>query len=401
MKKIILFSSLLSVLSFTTKAQVIINDNFDTYSQGWNFYTSNCPVQYIGEIDSTTSVTGKSFKITKTDCNGTCIPNIQIEMGYKKSFSIPSHSTKLAFSVSCRANSTSTQSVVTSAVLRIYDERNNVYIANDLFMIAGGTTESGWINYSNNFTLPCPGTDSISVYLYSFDAWNGGYCRSTWFDNPYLEVTETNGGTLPIGSQTLTICNGESITVGGNTHSTPGVYTDTISSAAYTGCDSSVTTTLIVNSVNVGTSVSGNTINAAATGAIYQWIDCATGDSISGETNQNFTAITNGDYAVIVEQNSCIDTSACVSIIVTSMNNIDKNELSVFPNPASDKLYINYSSKITSQIDIMDVTGKKIISLMQNHSSAEINISNLEQGVYFIQITSTDNNRITKRFIKN
>lgn len=119
MKKIILFSSLLSVLSFTTKAQVIINDNFDTYSQGWNFYTSNCPVQYIGEIDSTTSVTGKSFKITKTDCNGTCIPNIQIEMGYKKSFAIPSHSTKLAFSVSCRANSTSTQSVVTSAILRI------------------------------------------------------------------------------------------------------------------------------------------------------------------------------------------------------------------------------------------------------------------------------------------
>ncbi|MBN8695161.1 MAG: T9SS type A sorting domain-containing protein [Bacteroidetes bacterium] len=400
MKKIILFSCLLSVLSFITKAQVIINDNFDTFSQGWNFYTSNCPVQYIGEIDSTTSVTGKSFKITKTDCNGTCIPNIQIEMGYKKNFSIPSHSTKLAFSVSCRANSTSTQSVVTSAVLRIYDERNNVFIANDIFMIAGGTTESGWINYSNNFTLPCPGTDSISVYLFSFDAWNGGYCRSTWFDDPYLEVTETNGGTLPIGSQTLTICNGESITVGGNTHSTPGVYTDTISSAAYTGCDSSVTTTLIVNSVNVGTFVSGNTITATATGATYQWIDCTTGDSINGETNQNFTATTNGDYAVIVEQNGCIDTSNCVSIIVTNIGEWEEIHFEIFPNPATDKLFVKYNSKGSRLINILDITGRAIYSGQYDDDFSEIEISKFVAGIYFIRITDSNSHNSIKKFIK-
>lgn len=400
MKKTTLISCLLGLLSYSIKSQVIINDNFDTYSQGWNFYTSNCPVQYIGEIDSTTSVTGKSFKITKTDCNGTCIPSIQIEMGYKKSFTIPSHSTKLSFSVSCRANSTSTQSVVTSAVLRIYDERNNVYIANDIFMIAGGTTESGWINYSNDFTLPCPGTDSISVYLYSYDAWNGGYCRSTWFDDPYLEVTETNGGIIPNGSQAITICSGDSITVGNNTHHLAGTYTDTLSNAAYTGCDSSVTTTLTVNAVNIGTGTSGNTISASATGAIYQWIDCTTGDSLAGETAQSFTANTNGDYAVIIEQNGCIDTSNCVSMIVTGIDHLKEIYFEIYPNPATDKLFVNYELKGSHQINILDVTGRVIYSGMYEDHFSEIDISKLFAGIYFIRITNKNNQSSMQKFIK-
>ena len=58
-----------------------------------------------------------------------------------------------------------------------------------------------------------------------------------------------------------------------------------------------------------------------------------------GETNQNFTATTNGDYAVIVTKNSCSDTSACTSIIVTDVNEstsvFERHEL--FPNPTKRK----------------------------------------------------------------
>ncbi|MCC5402517.1 hypothetical protein, partial [Staphylococcus aureus] len=53
-----------------------------------------------------------------------------------------------------------------------------------------------------------------------------------------------------IGSQTLTICAGASITVGGSTYSNSGVFTDIIT--ATDGCDSTVTTTLTVNAPITG-----------------------------------------------------------------------------------------------------------------------------------------------------
>jgi len=45
-------------------------------------------------------------------------------------------------------------------------------------------------------------------------------------------------------SQSLTLCNGQTITVGTNTYTTTGIYTDLF--VASNGCDSSVTTNLTV-----------------------------------------------------------------------------------------------------------------------------------------------------------
>ena len=76
----------------------------------------------------------------------------------------------------------------------------------------------------------------------------------------------------------------------------------------------------------------------------------------------------------------------------------DKKELSVFPNPANDRLYINNNSdsnKIT--FSIIDLLGKTIIS--ERMDADYIDISRLESGVYFIQL-STENKVSTAKFIK-
>jgi hypothetical protein len=68
--------------------------------------------------------------------------------------------------------------------------------------------------------------------------------------------------------------------------------------------------------VNLGVTQSGFTLTANQAGASYQWIDCANGDTaITGATSQSYVAILNGDYAVQVSLNSCIDTSSCINIL--------------------------------------------------------------------------------------
>ena len=82
---------------------------------------------------------------------------------------------------------------------------------------------------------------------------------------------------------------------------------------------------------------------------------------IVGETNQSFTASTDGNYAVMVTQNGCSDTSGCYNITITG---IPENSLSdairFYPNPVTDNLQIQTTLQIKS-IDVSDITGRLLI----------------------------------------
>jgi hypothetical protein len=81
-------------------------------------------------------------------------------------------------------------------------------------------------------------------------------------------------------AQTLTVCAGQTVTVGASTYNASGTYTDTLN--AVNGCDSVVTTNLTVKApVNIATTLSGTTITASAAPATYQWINCASNTTIA------------------------------------------------------------------------------------------------------------------------
>ena len=94
---------------------------------------------------------------------------------------------------------------------------------------------------------------------------------------------------------------------------------------------------------DVSTHLNGFNISANQTEAVYQWLDCNNGLSpISSATNQNYTATINGNYAVIVSMNGCSDTSACVNLNSTGINEIVNNngQLLIFPNPGNGALTV-------------------------------------------------------------
>lgn len=171
-------------------------------------------------------------------------------------------------------------------------------------------------------------------------------------------------------------------------------YNNSNNSATYNltnsgGCDSIVTLDLTITSVNNSVSQNGNSLTAAVAGAAYQWLDCDSNFSpLPGATNQGYSAIANGIYAVEITQNGCVDTSACYSVTTVNIDeNNFTNAISIFPNPTNTSVSIDLGSKYESvAVSVFDINGKKI------HSEAHSDCQQFKlecahsPGVYFLTI---------------
>lgn len=72
----------------------------------------------------------------------------------------------------------------------------------------------------------------------------------------------------------------------------------------------------------------------------------------------------------------------------------------VYPNPVLDALYFKgLSSGESYQIQLFDAAGKEVMRQLLNHATAQIEVSDLRQGLYFYQLKS-DQGWHTGRFVK-
>ena len=82
---------------------------------------------------------------------------------------------------------------------------------------------------------------------------------------------------------------------------------------------------------------------------------------------------------------------------------IDEKEITLYPNPISQYLQYelpeNYLGK-TVLFEVVDVQGRKLKSIKQNSLSGEIDLSNLNSGLYFVKII-TNNKILIKTIFKN
>src|SRR5690606_5454649 len=155
------------------------------------------------------------------------------------------------------------------------------------------------------------------------------------------------------------------------------------------GCDSIRNLNLEVTQVDTSVVQNGIELTAQANLATFQWLDCNNGFSpIEGATENVFTPTENGSYAVIVIQDGCQDTSACHSITSVGLVKVDPNSigLSVYPNPTTGIVHINYNSTSynTLSISCFDMLGKLVYT-------GDIDISDSFQipgtfGIYQVQV---------------
>jgi len=75
------------------------------------------------------------------------------------------------------------------------------------------------------------------------------------------------------------------------------------------------------------------------------------------------------------------------------------NKLDFFPNPIKEYLYFEIPDKIVRQIEIYNLLGQ--LEMRINSSEQKVHLSDLNAGLYYINITTIDNLKYSAKFVKN
>ncbi|MDA7803305.1 T9SS type A sorting domain-containing protein [Crocinitomix sp.] len=127
-------------------------------------------------------------------------------------------------------------------------------------------------------------------------------------------------------------------------------------------------------------------------GITYQWIDCKGSSAIDGATLQTYGATINGNYAVIINENGCVDTSECIAITDIGLNILENpiQEIKIYPNPSSGLVYIQSENEEIASIKLYNSLGQLVMSINPTSSYAELNLKNFERGIYLVVIETAE-----------
>jgi hypothetical protein len=280
-----------------------------------------------------------------------------------KQFSVPILSYSLVNSIICEGENLeySYNGSAVDSLIWTFTDGVNTYMSTSL---------SGLI------LAPLPGNYDISVEGFS----NGGIAYVENFSNSF-SVGSTNFVTL-----NETTCDASIV----------GTVIQNLTN--YLGCDSTVTTITTLDVINATINGNANVLTASPSGLMYQWIDCTNNDEVViGETNENFTTDIDGNYAVIVYDGNCLDTSSCHAISELDINN-DHANFNLYPNPTNGNVTLEFLNVVDQiSLTLTNDLGQIVKEVkVENTNFIVIEMSNLSKGIYFLQIMNTDEARIVK-----
>ncbi|MBN2669386.1 MAG: T9SS type A sorting domain-containing protein [Bacteroidales bacterium] len=167
-------------------------------------------------------------------------------------------------------------------------------------------------------------------------------------------------------------------------------------------CSNSDTINISINSLPVVNLGNDTTICSGAS----LLLDAGTFDNYLWNDNSfgaTLIVTETGIYSVeVTDANACTN-SDTINVIVDICAGIAENGLAysmhVFPNPANDYINIVSENTIIKTIQVVSISGKIYKQLNVSDSNININIENLEKGVYFLKIETSDSFNILK-FVK-
>jgi len=90
--------------------------------------------------------------------------------------------------------------------------------------------------------------------------------------------------------------------------------------------------------------------------------------------------------------------SIMVSELTTAVHELDGIELSIFPNPTTDRVYIQSTATFEGRLQVTDYTGRQI-ELRDIQGSEQVDLSSQASGIYFITI-QTDKGNVVEKVVK-
>ncbi|MFD0988717.1 T9SS type A sorting domain-containing protein, partial [Mariniflexile jejuense] len=247
-------------------------------------------------------------------------------------------------------------------------------------------TDSNGCSTSQSFTLTQPASSvSATISSQTNVTCNGG-------TDGILAVTAT-GGIAP-----YTYLWSNSATTATITGIIAGTYSVTVTDA--NGC-SSITSATITEPTAMDSTVNQNAavLTANQTGVLYQWYKCPN-ILLNNETNQSFTATTNGDYKVVITNASCVVESVCITVSSLSNDTFDnKLKFTMYPNPSNGNIYVK--SILGGDFQIINQLGQTVKTFKANiNAETIIYVGDLSEGVYYIKARNKINASSKKLIIK-
>ena len=95
------------------------------------------------------------------------------------------------------------------------------------------------------------------------------------------------------------------------------------------------------------------------------------------------------------DENAIIDDGSCEQLGINEL--IER--ISIYPNPASDYIRINYGEVEVTSIKIIDITGRNVLTNSLNNKINKIYLNGLESGTYFMKFNSINGNHVIKTLI--
>jgi hypothetical protein len=170
-----------------------------------------------------------------------------------------------------------------------------------------------------------------------------------------------------------------------------GTYYDSLSSTS--GCDSVLILNLSLDSLDLNLNVSSTDLCARQQGASYQWYQCDTGFvALPGEVNRCLTPSIDGNYAVLITNGSCTDTSACFQFFTNELIEPASSILKIYPNPTTGRVNLEWKMPGQYQLEIYTAAG----ALVQKWQETTAEKTSLQlpgaKGVYHLVITNEEGN---------
>lgn len=229
----------------------------------------------------------------------------------------------------------------------------------------------------------------------------------------YIEVFSNSNGCDSVRILDLTITNSDSVLteitachqftwIDGNTYSSDTLVSYTTVNAH--GCDSILYLDLTIDNLDTTIILAGITLTSNLVGVSYQWYNCDTDSLVIGATSQSFTPTIDGNYAVIVSDSLCSDTSSCISIKgigFTENNTI--SEVLLYPNPSTGAYNLEFKN-VQGQVDIsiFDAVGSLVSAQsVQQNSTHTTGVIEGPKGLYFITVQGDNLRKQIFKLIKN
>lgn len=228
--------------------------------------------------------------------------------------------------------------------------------------------------------------------LYPISLRDRNACDSTL----YIKVTR-NPRFQVNASQNL--CGGRSIRFGSQTLNRSGTYIETFRSRA--GCDSVVTLRLNLEQVDTSVTQGGILLSASTNAGIrrYEWVDCATKQVVSRLSSPFFLPERSGRYAVRIYSDTCVYTSGCHSVqLSTATASVDiSSHVQIAPNPTAGNLTLTLPTPLQGQyfLSWYNSAGQQLRHEKTWLSGAtNLELSRFPAGLYLLHLQTNDGKKM-------